>query len=52
MFAIGLPGIRLFGIGISDNDGGGQTITINNLAPLDLSSVAGYRATPAAAPPT
>lgn len=43
VFTISLPGIRLFGIGISDNDGGGQTITINNLAPLDLSSVAGYR---------
>ncbi len=43
VFTISLPGIRLFGIGISDNDGGGQTISINSLAPLDLSSVAGYR---------
>lgn len=43
VFTIGLPGIRLFGIGISDNDGGGQTITVNNLPPLDLSSVPGYR---------
>lgn len=43
LFTISLPGIRLFGIGISDNDGGGQTITINSLAPLALGSVAGYR---------
>lgn len=43
LFTVSLTGIRQFGIGISDNDGGGQTVTVNGHFTLDLSTVAGYR---------
>lgn len=44
LFTVSLAGIRQFGIGISDNDGGGQTVTVNSHFTLDLSTVPGYRA--------
>ena len=43
LFTVSLAGIRQFGIGISDNDGGGQTVTVNGHFTLDLSTIANYR---------
>lgn len=42
-FSISLAGIRFFGIGISDNDGGGQTLTVNGSTLINLDTIAGYR---------
>jgi hypothetical protein len=41
-FKISLPNVRLFGIGVGDNDGGTEQISINNGPPIALSSLPNF----------
>jgi hypothetical protein len=41
-FKISLPNVRLFGIGVGDNDGGGEQISINGGPPIVLRRLPNY----------
>lgn len=41
-FGIALPGVRIFGIGVGDNDGGSERISVNGEPPINLQRLPGH----------